>query len=274
MSEDAFEHQETFKDDLERFFAEPSKDNLPSVLKPDVEYDFLDFKVEWYEKSKLARDVLAFGNSGGGAIVVGVDDSGESIESVGVEEKYDPATFGDKVEGYLPDSVHELYTLETYDYGDSVYDEEVAGLDFQVVFIEGAGENSPLVSTKAGSSIKEGSIYVRRNTKSEEANHDEIQSLLEKRSEGGAEKSTAELHEELRELKTLYDEISRKKYKSSIGTKLGLSSTLSTGLASAFGTVKSNPNHPENDYEEYINLLIEKKKVRIESRLGVRNIDI
>ena len=37
---------------------------------------------------------------------------------------------------------------------------------------------------------------------------------------------------------------------------------------------KRNPRYPEEDYEEYVRVLIDKKKTRIERRLGVENINI
>lgn len=270
MSETSFQHQETLKDDLEEFFAEPSKGNLPQVLKADVEYDYLEFKGEWPENSQLARSLLAFSNSGGGAITIGVEEKDEGVNSVGVEDDFDPATIGDKVEGYVPDSAHELYKLETFRYEESVYDEEVAGKKFQVLFIEGAVEKAPLVSTKEGDSIDEGSIYIRRNTKSVEANHEEIQDLLENRAESAIEESTAELNEELQELKILYEEVSEEK---KILELINSSPVPENIPASLSPRPRTNTRDPETEYEEYIYDLIEKKKVRIESRLGVRNID-
>jgi len=268
MASDNLEYQESIKDDLERFFTSPSKDNLPAILSADKEYDYLDFKSEWHERSQLARHILAFSNSGGGAIIIGVEEvRDESLESSGVDDPLDESDFGNKVEKYLPDSAHDVYSLETFTYGE-VYDDGISGLTFQVLFINGAGERAPLVATNAGKNIDEGDIYVRRNTKSSVANYEEVQSLLRKRRESGVEKETAELHEELRQLKTLYNEIDKKK----------TYSTLSASLAGVLGSMsfesKPNPNYPAQDYEEYISDLIEKKQVRIEKRLDVENITL
>jgi predicted HTH transcriptional regulator len=268
MASDDLEYQESIKDDLENFFTSPSKDNLPAVLKADKEYDYLDFKREWHERSQLARHILAFSNSGGGAIVIGVEESGdESLESSGVSDPLDESDFGNKVEKYLPDSAHDVYSLETFTYGE-VYDSAISDRTFQVLFVNGAGERAPLVATNEGKNIEEGDIYVRRNTKSSVANYEEVQSLLRRRREGGIEKETAELHEELRQLKTLYDEVDKKKTVSSLSS---LATLLSGG---PLGETKPNPNYPSQDYEEYISNLIEKKKVRIERRLGVENINL
>ena len=266
MANDDLEYQESIKDDLERFFTSPSKDNLPAILSADKEYDYLDFKSEWHERSQLARHILAFSNSGGGAIIIGVEEAGDkSLESSGVADPLDESDFGNKVEKYLPDSAHDVYSLETFTYGE-VYDDGISGRTFQALFINGAGERAPLVATNAGKNIDEGSIYVRRNTKSSVANYEEVQSLLRRRRESGVEKETAELHEELRQLKTLYNEIDRKKTISSLAALAGALNTF------PHEETRPNPHYPNQDYEEYISHLIKEKKVRIEKRLGVENL--
>lgn len=272
MDEDYFEYNGSYKDVLEDFFTSPTKGNFPSLLQADKEYNTLDFKAEWYEKSQLARHILAFANSGGGAIVYGVkeEDNG-SLVSTGLQDPRDEADFGNKIEKYLPDDAHTLYALETYPYGD-LYDESIANKTFQVVFVDGAGELAPLVSTNAGSNIDDATIYVRRNTKSVPAKYDEVQSLLNQRRESGIEKKTAELHEELRELKTLYDEIDKNI------TYMNGSSGMVSSITSLVRTMdiesKPNPVYPDEDYEEYISTLIDKKKARIERRLGVEGIQL
>ena len=82
------------------------------------------------------------------------------------------------------------------------------------------------------------------------------------------EKQTAELHEELRQLKTLYDEIDKKK------TTFPLASLVSALDTNPFERKTINPNYPTQDYEEYVSNLIKKKKVRIEERLGVESINM
>lgn len=268
MASGDFTFQESIKDRLEAFFTSPSKDNLPGILEADKEYDYLDFKGEWYEKSKIARDILAFSNSGGGVIVVGVNetDSG-SLTSTGVHDPLDEADLGNRIEKYVPNIANNLYSLETFSYND-VYDEKISDLTFQVLFVNGAGEKVPLVATNSGSNIQEGDIYIRRNTKSEVANYEELQDLLKQRDERGVDKETAELHEELQQLRTLYSEI-EKKY-----TYPTYASSLGSILTKSLYDTKPNPNFPDLDYDEYIAVLIDKKKIRIEKRLGVSGINI
>lgn len=268
MANEGFEYQESMKDALEAFFANPTKDSLPAILDADTEYDFLDYKREWHEKSKLSKHMLAFANSGGGAIVIGVDetDEGELI-SVGVQDQWNRSTFGEKIEKYIPEAAYDCYAFETLPYGD-VYDEKIAGKTFQVVLIEGAGEAVPLVATGSGANINEGFIYVRRHASSLVANYEEVQNLISQRFEGGVQQETAELHEELRQLKTLYNEIDK------IKTQTKLTAGLFQTIGSAMFETKRNPKFPDLDYEEFVAQTIEKKQIRIERRLNVDSIHL
>jgi predicted HTH transcriptional regulator len=56
-----------------RFFEKPTRKALRELLKNNTgEYNHLDFKGEWPEYTKLAKHVLAFSNTGGGALIIGV----------------------------------------------------------------------------------------------------------------------------------------------------------------------------------------------------------
>lgn len=271
MSNEEYNYQSSLKDTLETFFKNPTKENFPDIIQAESEYDDLDFKEKWHEKSKLAKHILAFSNSGGGAIVIGVKQTDQgSFESVGVEDSWDDADFGDKVEKYLPDSSHNIYELEQFEYGD-VYDDDISGKTFQVLFIQPANDNAPLVATNAGSNIDDGIIYVRRNTKSAKANYDEVQELLRGRKETGAEKKTVELHEELQELKTLYDEID--KTKTVVTPNSPLANLGNVNPLSSMTEGVENPWYPDESYDDFVSGLIEKKKRRIETRLGVPHMD-
>lgn len=267
MTGEDFEYQESFKDKLEEFFTSPSKDNLPSILRADKEYDYLDFKSEWHEKSQLARHVLAFSNSGGGAIVIGVkEENNDRLKSEGIDDPLDESDLGNKIEKYVPDNANKLYHLKRFSY-DDFYDDKISGLTFQVLFIEGAGEEAPLVAANGGKGIDEGSIYIRRNTKSIVANYEEVQSLIKNQHESRIEKETAELHEELRQLKTLYDEIDKTKARATVAIDF-------SGVLDSMLTTERNPNYPTKEYDEYISHLIDKKKRHIERRLAVNNIEL
>lgn len=258
-----FEHQQSIKDDLEDFFTSPSKDKLLSVLSLDKEYDYIDYKEQWPDRSKIARHILGMANAGGGIIVVGVKEHDDGrLESVGMDNPLDEADFGQKVEQYTPEGTDSLYALETFRYND-VYSEAISGKVFQVLFINTAVDVAPLVAARSGSSIEEGEIYTRRNTKTEKADYDEVQAMLQRRQET-EEEATAKLHEELSELKTLYKQIDQTKTKSKF--------SFSTNVFSALYETEKNPAYPEETFTQFIRNMIAKKKILIEKRLGVENI--
>jgi hypothetical protein len=55
------------------FFAQPTRQKLMAILTQNLgEFDHLDFKADVFVGSKLAKHILAFANSSGGAIVFGI----------------------------------------------------------------------------------------------------------------------------------------------------------------------------------------------------------
>jgi predicted HTH transcriptional regulator len=55
------------------FFSQPSREKLTAILTQNLgEFDHLDFKAEIFVGSNLAKHILAFANSRGGAIVFGI----------------------------------------------------------------------------------------------------------------------------------------------------------------------------------------------------------
>lgn len=76
-----------------RFFENPTRDKFRELVQFNTgEYDNLDFKKQWPEPSKLARHILAFLNSGGGIIVVGIEEAENgNLISCGISEIKDKA---------------------------------------------------------------------------------------------------------------------------------------------------------------------------------------
>lgn len=69
-----------------RFFEKPSRDTLRDLLKyGSGEADRFDFKETWPDKAKIAKHILAFANSGGGALIIGIKDDG-GLAASGIPE--------------------------------------------------------------------------------------------------------------------------------------------------------------------------------------------
>ncbi len=111
----------------------------------------------------------------------------------------------------------------------------------------------PLLSLKSGTDIKGNVAYVREGTESIEANHEQLEHLINLRVESGYSSShTLDLREHLEQLKVLYQ--SRKK------TGIGVLDISEVMKESLFGPFL-------NEYYDFIEQQIERKKNRIEREL-------
>ena len=73
-----------------RFFEQPTREGLRELLKQNFgEQDYLDFKKQWTSLSKIAKHIIAFANSGGGCIVLGVEQTNDELEAVGLDSILD-----------------------------------------------------------------------------------------------------------------------------------------------------------------------------------------
>ncbi|MGC5772397.1 helix-turn-helix domain-containing protein [Paenibacillus pabuli] len=147
--------------------------------------------------ANLLKDILAFSNSGGGWLVLGVDDNSRII---GIEKKIDPTSLGEKIISVLGEQV--LFDLNYY----TIHDEfdKVVGLlyvhDSDKVLV------SPidLYNEKGKPIVSEHTIYFRRNTSSIKANIDDINLLIHKVSVLGKYDLKAEDIEFLKDKKSEY----------------------------------------------------------------------
>jgi hypothetical protein len=200
------------------------------------------------------------GNSGGGLIVFGVvenDDNTLSIE--GLDALKDKADIS--IDQYLPEDARDIYHIEDFDYSSSDW-EKLEGKAFQVLFVDDIPSILPLICQKGKQGrINSDSIYIRKNTKSVEAGQAELNNLIDRRVREQVEQESADLREELVELRTLYD------FASKDGNQPGTVGT-GTNLGSSFLTKRVMPGRRE-EFHRYIEEKIAQKKVQINQRLGV-----
>lgn len=247
-----------------KFFEEPTRENLRALLESNVgEIDLLDFKETWPSKYKLAKHVLAFSNSGGGVLVVGMAETDGELTSVGLTELNDKADIEKSITPYLPNGIK--YEVLDFSYSASEY-AALVGKTFQVMLIEHDPKRIPYLCKKSGDGLKDNVVYIRRGTSSTEATHEEVQKLINERIETGfSSSSVLELEEHLEQLKTLYS--STKKHKN-MGLSIGLSAAAMMAFDSMFEK-EANPHYPKESYDEFVANMIMKKKKRIQSVLEV-----
>ncbi|GGG15467.1 ATP-binding protein [Paenibacillus aceti] len=128
--------------------------------------------------ANLLKDILAFANSGGGWLVLGVDDNC-NIE--GIENKIDPTSLGQKILSQTGEQI--IFDLNYYNiYKES---EKIVGLlyihDSEKVLV--SPDN--LYNDKGKPIVSENTVYYRRNASSIKANIDDLNTLIYKISQLG-----------------------------------------------------------------------------------------
>ncbi len=252
-----------------RFFERPSRESLRDLLQYSVgETDRIDFKESLPEKTKLAKHLLAFANSGGGVIILGVKDGVGAEVAIGLPEIKDKADIKKQVMSYLPSSL--LFDIIDFSFSDSEYP-TLKGKTFQVIIVESKNNDLPYICEKEGDDIKANVIYVRKGTNTTEATHDDVQRIVNQRIDSKySSTNILRLEEHLGQLKVLYGEIPThiKKGKDNIPLFSGLKSLVQQ-IDRAFYEYESNPNYPKESYQEFIARSIEMKKAKIRGVLEV-----
>jgi predicted HTH transcriptional regulator len=241
-----------------KFFETPTRESLRDVLKHNIgETDYLDFKREWPEPPKLAKHILALANSGGGALVVGVEQlEGGEIESVGLPVLTDKVDIYKAVKAYLPSETE--VDLFEFAYTESEYP-TIKGKKFQVLLVESNPRHLPLLATKSGDGIRDNAIYVRRGTSSEEATHSDVQAIISKRIETGFSGAKAlKLNQHIEQLQVI--DKARK------GNNTGLFGA--RGMLAEYARIMGERSTTE-DYDKFIEDLYKRKKRLLEKELGL-----
>ncbi|WP_144561534.1 AlbA family DNA-binding domain-containing protein [Bacillus mycoides] len=140
------------------------------------EDDRWDFKEDLHVKSKenfysFVKDILAFSNSGGGYLLLGVKD--RSLELVGVKEEIDEANLGEKIESTLGYSIRFSLFYFEYEQKDQV-------MPLGIMYIHEGEKINVSPRTLNGPKkaiVQENTIYVRRNTRSVNANREDFERI-------------------------------------------------------------------------------------------------
>ncbi len=191
-------------EEFARFLEKPTRESFRGLLQTHLgEYDYLDFKEDWPEKTKIAKSILAFANSGTGCLILGVAESEDGTFDVkGLQSLKDKTKLKDSLQGYVPQSVG--YDVFDFEYKSSEYS-NLIGKKFQILLVKYNENAIPVLSLAAGGSLHRNRIYIRHNDSTREADHEQVQRLIDKRINRSQQTpKSRELKEHLSELKELY----------------------------------------------------------------------
>lgn len=236
-----------------QFFEKPTRERLRELIKQSIgETDYLDFKSEWPDLVKVSKHILALANTGGGALVLGLHQTDEGhIEARGLPEFKDKVDIAKTIKKYVPTNVQ--YEIFDFFYDDSEYP-SLKGKKFQVVLVEYSEKFLPVLSLKEGTGISSNVAYIRDGTESIEANHDQLEHLINLRIESGYSSShTLDLSEHLEQLQILYK---ARKGQNSLG-----------GEIASLAIMESLFGNPLKEYYQFVEDIISSKKIRIQKEL-------
>jgi predicted HTH transcriptional regulator len=259
------------REGLARVLEDPSRDKVRDLLKDHTgETANLDFKETWPAGEKLARHVLAMANSGGGCIVIGVKEQADkTLEPVGLTALKDKVDVTKKLNSLLPHSLIPNVHVDDFAYEASDY-AALKGKKFQLVSVVTDARLLPFVVEKGTGDLRAAAIYVRRGTESVEANHEELQRIINQRLETGHSTAAAmKLDDHLDQLKVLQERIPRFKYESGYSAFSLFHTRMLEQMLGA--TVRQdNPDYPKEDMQAFILRVFDEKKNLIESELGLK----
>jgi predicted HTH transcriptional regulator len=267
--------KKSLNEEFVKFFENPTREGFRELLKNNFgELPNLDFKEEWPTLSKVARHILGMANLGGGAIIVGVAElSDKMLEPKGIATIIDKADIVKGVKKFLPEPLLSNLPILDFSYDASEYG-KLVGKRFQVILVEDDPKHLPFVAMASGDGIRETAIYVRRGTSTEEANHEELQRIINRRLDTGhSSQVEMDLQTHIEQLKILFKHIDKHRVlvKGGIFQSMGEALAKSPDFQSILGQreLVDNKLYPKEDFESFIARMIEKKKRRIEIELDV-----
>jgi predicted HTH transcriptional regulator len=239
------------------FIKHPDKYNLERLRDLHTgEQNYIDFKREWMADYDTLRHIIGFANSGGGCILIGVEeDSGHILNFVGLKNFTDKTKFQEKLSKHISSELkYEIHDITT----DKIDNSDISDKKFQAIIIFDNPAKIPFVVLKdfdeSGSKkIKAGDIYCRSKVSTNLVNQSDLENIFKRKVEAlMSEKTTMDFKDHIDQLKVLYDSIKEFKYESIFD------------LSSILQRKTENDNFPEESFDEFISKMIDCKKKRIE----------
>jgi len=163
------------------------KNLIQRALVAKRESKYIDFKSrldfsEPHSWCEIVKDIIAMANSGGGVLVIGLDNKGNPTG-------FDPAPVLDLDEAVVTDRI-EKYTGIQFD-AFTISEQTKKGYRLAVIFVEGV--SIPIVFIKPGTyavsdrkqktAFSAGTVYFRHGAKSEPGNTNDLRKAIERQLE-------------------------------------------------------------------------------------------
>ena len=261
-----------YKDIVYNLLKEPTLEKFREFIKAQIgETDFIDFKEKWLSNGKLAKEVLAMANSGGGVIVFGIKENKDhTFSCVGLDECIDKSEVYNKLSSFISKDLK--YDTYNFIYEDSEY-AKLKSKKFQMIIIQDIPNCLPFVSRSDGDGIYKGRIYVRHGTSCLEVDESDIAKMISRRVNAVFPESgrTLDLKEHLGQLEELYKHINETKITyGSILEKLSREWPSYRALGALGTTRVHNSLYPEETFEKFVSRMISEKKKKIEKILDLK----
>ncbi|MCC9262175.1 MAG: ATP-binding protein [Methanobrevibacter woesei] len=204
------------KESFAKVFENPNRINFKELLQ-DIhgEYDELDFKQEYIDDSKLAKHILGMANSGGGAIIFGVEEKEEGcLTPTGLDNFKDTTDIKKELSKFLPFELE--YEIYNFEYEDDNEWKTVKNKKFQLMIIEYTPWNIPFLSKADGKNIKRKDIYCRKNSSTTKVDYEDLKKILDIRIDDGMNNNKNTFDEDIDQIETLYLYFERYKYLSNL----------------------------------------------------------
>ncbi len=241
------------KEGFASLFRSPDRIKFITFFQENTgEHNYLDFKKEWIETQKLAKHILGLANAGGGILVIGAEENDVGIIPKGISQVKDKTSIKNELQEYISSNLE--YDVYDFIYGAQTEWEEVRNKKFQIMIVEDTPEHIPFVSSRTYDNVLyKNRIYFRSKTNTDEANQDELKKIFNRRLETKISTSSEdEFRRQLEKLKILYSFLD-----------IRIPGLYFSGIVGAI-TIP-NPKYPQEDFQDFIVRMIEKKKEIIEN---------
>ena len=256
----------SFKEEFAKFCENPDRTKFRELIKQNTgEYNHIDFKEKWIEIPIVAKHILGFANSEGGVLVFGIkEETTGSLIVQGIDKFEDKTEVKSKLQKYLPAELQ--YEVHNFEYNNDAEWGQIKNKKFQVLIVEDTPQYTPFLSlSSSGETLYKNRIYYRGKTNTEEANHEELKKIINRRLDTNISTTVEdEFKEHLTQLKLLYSFISK------YFTRNPFWMTNISTLALLGGTTEDNPKYPKEDFEDFIIKMIQRKKDIIEGLIRLR----